>query len=271
MQTGTNENQNFLIQLNRELDRNKTNKIGKSLSNKINLLASKIQERRRGEREEKRKTGLARHPAPAEKENEAPEDDEAQDRTPVTYDANEIIEEMSEESSYYYGSPMKQASGKKKRSVMPMKPYLKQLLKDVINQDFLYFMSDFMDTAELIKFQRVNQLFNHSIRVYLPTRLQQEADYINLFIEENEELNREFMKLVDTQIPISQGNWVCFDFLETLRQISHGLTNKDVSDIKFCINNLKEQNDVLLAPFCILLGEKSKRVNSADGTSKDIW
>jgi hypothetical protein len=84
--------------------------------------------------------------------------------------------------------------------------------------------------------------------VYLPTRLQQEADYINLFIETNEELNKEFMKLVDTQIPISNGNWVNFNFLDTLKLISSCFTTGDISNLKYAVNNIKNDNDMLFAP-----------------------
>jgi|JI10StandDraft_1071094.scaffolds.fasta_scaffold113263_2 glycerol-3-phosphate O-acyltransferase len=79
------------------------------------------------------------------------------------------------------------------------------------------------------------------------------------------------MKLVDTQIPISSKNWVNFDFIETLKIISSNLTNKDISDLKFAINNIKETHDVLLAPFCILMGKKPNREKKADGQIKDIW
>ena len=141
------------------------------------------------------------------------------------YDAGEIIEELSDESNFYetphknwfaetkYSRLLKSAKG----TDFPMRPHLKQLLKDVINSDFLYYIADFLDTRTIISFTAVSSTFRDSFRVYLPTRLQQEADYINLFIETNDELNKEFMKLVDTQIPISNGNWVNFNFLDTLK------------------------------------------------------
>lgn len=154
---------------------------------------------------------------------------------------------------------------------LPMRPYLKQLLKDVINSDFLYYIADFLSTKTIIRLTAVNTTFRDSFRVYLPTRLQQEADYINLFIETNEELNKEFMKLVDTQIPISNGNWVNFDFLDTLKYISQGLSNENISALKFAANHIKDYNDTLFAPFCILFGEKPLRTKSADGSVKETW
>jgi hypothetical protein len=35
-------------------------------------------------------------------------------------------------------------------SDFPMRPYLKQLLKDVINSDFLYYIADFLNTKTII-------------------------------------------------------------------------------------------------------------------------
>lgn len=98
-------------------------------------------------------------------------------------------------------------------------------------------------------------MFRDAFRVYLPTRLQQEADYINLFIETNEELNKEYMKLVDTQIPISNGNWVNFNFLQTLKTISGCLDARDISQLKFSANYIKDESDSILAPFCVLFGK----------------
>ena len=43
------------------------------------------------------------------------------------------------------------------------------------------------------------------------------------------------------------------------------MSNKDISELKYAINNIKEQNDVLLASFCILLDEKPFRDKKADG------
>jgi len=183
------------------------------------------------------------------------------------YDANEIIEELSDESNFmespnrdiYRDLKITSLLQSHRNSEMPMRPYLKQLLKDVINSDFLYYIADFLTTKTIIMLTGVNTMFRDSFKIYLPTRLQQEADYINLFIETNDELNKEFMKLVDTQIPISNGNWLNFDFINTLKIISHGFANKDISDLKFTVNNTVESNDILFAPFCILFSQKCKR------------
>jgi hypothetical protein len=100
---------------------------------------------------------------------------------PVNYNINEIIEEMSEESSFHYNqSPECRKIVKKKgggKSLLtpvklPVKPLLLQLLKDVLNSDFLYFLSDFLTTGEIIKLQGVSKLFKNSLRIYLPTRLE---------------------------------------------------------------------------------------------------
>lgn len=205
---------------------------------------------------------------------------EAMTQTKQTYyDANEIIEELSDESNFietphkHWFSQTKYSRLMKSQKLddFPMRPYLKQLLKDVINSDFLYFIADFLNTKTIIRLTGVSTTFRDSFRVYLPTRLQQEADYINLFIETNEELNKEFMKLVDTQIPISNGNWVNFNFLETLKFISGCFNSQDISSLKFACNNTRDTCDVLFAPFCILFSQKPKRIKRADGTVSENW
>lgn len=244
-------------------------------------------EKRRIERENKKKEALKKqYPFVENSGDQSPsrEEDSKSDlqivtaSKPANYDANEIIEELSDESNYIesphklrYDSMGFSMTRSRMKSNMPMKPYLKQLLKDVINSDFLYYIADFLNTKVIIKLTAVSTLFRDSFRVYLPTRLQQEADYINLFIETNDELNKEFMKLVDTQIPISNGNWVNFNFIETLKFISTSITTQDLSDLKFAANNVKENNDMLFAPFCVLFNQKPKRVMKADGKLKEIW
>ena len=181
---------------------------------------------------------------------------------------------MSQESSFYHISPVKTTGRRKRKSPskpLPMRPVLIQTLQDMVNQDFIYFLSDFLPTKDLIRLQAVNQLFKLSLRIYLPTRLQQEADYINIFIEGHEGLNREFMKLVDTQIPISNGNWVCFDFVETLKVISESLSSKEISELKFIVQNIKPDHEILLAPFCLLMGVKPERKRNQDGSFSDNW
>jgi hypothetical protein len=65
----------------------------------------------------------------------------------------------------------------------------------------------------------------------LPTRLQQEAEFINAFLEENEPLNSKFLKLVDTQIPLAKENWLVFDFQEVINSI-HAITKHDLTNLK---------------------------------------
>ena len=284
---GDNKLALFLWSLNKELNRKKTNKIGKDLQMQIEECANKIMEKRRVEREAKKKEILKKQYPFVEnttehniiKEEESKSEHQIlTTNKPANYDANEIIEELSDESNYIE-SPNKvrfeslrfSMTHGRNRSDMPMRPYLKQLLKDVINSDFLYYIADFLNTKTIIKLTAVSTLFRDSFRVYLPTRLQQEADYINLFIETNDELNKEFMKLVDTQIPISNGNWVNFNFIDTLKFISTSFTNQDISDLKFAANNVKENNDMLFAPFWVLFNHKSKRMMKADGKLKEAW
>ena len=53
--------------------------------------------------------------------------------------------------------------------------------------------------------------------------------------------------------------------------ISSSLSNKDISELKFAVNNVKTQYDILLAPFAILMSERPKRQKTADGTVAEVW
>ena len=44
-----------------------------------------------------------------------------------------------------------------------------------------------------------------------------------------------------------------------------------MSDLKFAALNIKDYNDTMFAPFCILFGHKPKRSKKADGTVKELW
>ncbi len=53
------------------------------------------------------------------------------------------------------------------------------------------------------------------MKTYLPTRLQQQAWFINAFLEQNQGYNDQYLMLVHTQIPISRKGWLTnLDFTE---------------------------------------------------------
>jgi hypothetical protein len=87
------------------------------------------------------------------------------------YDANEIIEELSDESNFNDTPHKKWAADTKYSRLLkahgndfPMRPYLKQILKDVINSDFLYYIADFLNTKTIIRLTGISSTFRDSFR-----------------------------------------------------------------------------------------------------------
>ena len=124
----------------------------------------------------------------------------------------QVIEEESDEEgskisekSFQMFDPyaMKMMTSPKKKSKKhgvkrKIKPSLVRLLESSITTDFLCLVSEFFPTSELVKFRRISKLFDSSLKVYLPIRLQQEAEFINAYLESYEDLNSKYLKFVDT-------------------------------------------------------------------------
>ena len=111
---------------------------------------------------------------------------------------------------------------------------VKHLLKKVINDTFIANISDFFATRELVVcFRLLSKTFNQAVKAYLPCRLQQEAEFINAFLEDNEDINTKYLKIVDTQIPLARNNWLDFDFSGVTEQIAKIITKQEVTNLKF--------------------------------------
>jgi len=53
-----------------------------------------------------------------------------------------------------------------------MKPILKRHIASALTEEFIFMLSEYFPTSELvIVFRPLNKLFNNTLKVYLPTRL----------------------------------------------------------------------------------------------------
>ena len=60
------------------------------------------------------------------------------------------------------------------------------------------------------------------------------------------------MKIIDSQIPLSNKNWLDFDLNSVIKKIKV-LDKKAITDLKG-IKNLGKLTEAVFAPFCILFG-----------------
>jgi hypothetical protein len=90
------------------------------------------------------------------------------------------------------------------------------------------------------------------VHEYYPKRLKYEVESIKSFQEYNYDFFEEFMKIIDSQIPLSNKNWLDFDLNSVIKKIKV-LDKKAVTDLKG-IKNLGKLTEAIFAPFCIIFG-----------------
>ncbi len=105
---------------------------------------------------------------------------------------------------------------------------------------------------DLAKTRSVNKLFLTIVHEYYPKRLKYEVEAIKTFQEYNYDYFEEFMKIIDSQIPLSNKNWLDFDLNSVIKKIKV-LDKKTVTDLKG-IKNLGKLTEAIYAPLCIIFG-----------------
>lgn len=151
---------------------------------------------------------------------------------------------------------------------------IRHLLKKIISDTFIANISDFFSTRDLVtRIRPVSHQFNQAVKNYLPCRLQQEAEFINAFLEENEDINMRYLKIVDTQIPLARNNWLEFDFQPVTEQLSKMIGKQELTNLKFFLKRpiSNSKIDVCLAPLCLLFGVREERVKEANGQVRQVW
>ena len=91
-----------------------------------------------------------------------------------------------------------------------------------------------------------------TVHEYYKIRLKLEIEYITTFQEENKDKTEIFMKNIDSQIPISNNNWLDFDLSSVTNKIT-SLTKNTLIKIK-AIKSLGKYSDFIYASFCIFMG-----------------
>ena len=90
------------------------------------------------------------------------------------------------------------------------------------------------------------------VHEYYPKRLKFEVDNIRLYQERNYENFMSFLKIIDSQIPISNNNWLEFDLNIVIARLKI-LDKKVITELKG-IKNIGKLSEVVFAPFCIIFG-----------------
>jgi hypothetical protein len=111
---------------------------------------------------------------------------------------------------------------------------------------------NYLDLVDLAKMRAANKLFLAIVHEYYPKRLRFEVDKIKSFQERNYENFLSFMKIIDSQIPISNKNWLDFDLTSVINKLKV-FDKKVVTNLR-SIKNIGKLSEAVFAPFCIIFG-----------------
>ena len=109
-----------------------------------------------------------------------------------------------------------------------------------------------MTLKELSLIRGLNKLFCESINDYYEIRLKIEINNITNFKNENEENTILYLQNIDSQLPVSNNQWLEFDLKKVTKNIE--LLDKDTITELRTIKKLIKFNENIYAPFCIIFG-----------------
>ena len=138
-------------------------------------------------------------------------------------------------------------------SINNIKPKFIRNLNEIISKCG-QFIFNYLSIKEITLLRSINKLFYESINDYYEIRLKIEINNITNFKNENEENTILYMQNIDSQIPISNNQWLEFDLKKVTKNMEL-LDKETIIELK-SIKKLIKLNENIYAPFCIILGYK---------------
>ena len=146
-----------------------------------------------------------------------------------------------------------------------IRPKFFKLLNVILSSHFDPIL-DYLDLLELCSVRAVSHFFLSLVHDYYQRRLKFEIGLITSYQEENKEKTAIFMKNIDSQIPISNKNWLDFDLGSVTQKLQ--LLDRNILTKLRAIKSIGKLNDVIYAPFCIIFGYNK---NANHLTKNDTW
>ena len=136
---------------------------------------------------------------------------------------------------------------------LPVKPRFIKAFNDVM-MNCNHSIFNYLTLQEVSLLRGVNKLFLNLINDYYEIRLKIEINEITNFQNANEENTTLYMQNIDSQIPISNNNWLEFDLKKVTKDMEI-LDKNTIIQLK-SIKKLNKFSENIYAPFCIILGYK---------------
>ena len=134
---------------------------------------------------------------------------------------------------------------------LKVKPKFYKLLTEVL-ANFSESIFNYLSLADLSQTRAVNKTFLAIVHDYYQKRLKVEIQMITSYQNLNKEKTNIFMKNIDSQIPISNKNWLDFNLTSVTNTIQ-SLSRNTITQLR-AIKNLGKFSDVIYSPFCIIFG-----------------
>ena len=136
---------------------------------------------------------------------------------------------------------------------LPVKPKFIKTFNDLMT-NCNHSIFNYLTLQEVSLLRGVNKLFLNVINDYYEIRLKIEINEITNFQNENEENTTLYMQNIDSQIPISNNNWLEFDLKKVTKDMEI-LDKNTIIQLK-SIKKLTKFSENIYAPFCIIFGYK---------------
>ena len=134
-----------------------------------------------------------------------------------------------------------------------IKPNLIRLMNQIFyNSEILEPILNYLDLIELSQFRALNHNILYIVHEYYKKRVKIEIDYITKFQDNNKEYVDFFMKNIDSQIPLSNKNWLDFDLNSVANKLL--ILDRNLLTKLRSIRNIGKYTDLIYAPFCIIFG-----------------
>ena len=145
------------------------------------------------------------------------------------------------------------AKTKSNNIILPIKPRYFKLLNDVFINNSKEILN-YLTLPELAILRKCNKFFLATINDYYEIRLKNEISDITNFQNENGDKTTLYMQNIDSQIPLSNNQWLEFDLNKVIKEIQK-LDKNTISQLK-SIKKLTRFNENIYAPFCLIFGQK---------------
>ena len=110
---------------------------------------------------------------------------------------------------------------------------------------------NYLNIFELNNMRRMSHKILSLVHEYYKKRIKMQIIYITDYQEKNRNIIYSFMKIIDTQIPISNKNWLDFDLNSVVNKLN--TLNRNIIFKLRSIKNTDKISDFVFAPFCIIV------------------